>query len=232
MGRNPVNPKTTSDLADELFHFRAVTNSLVATHDPSLRYLGTTSEAGLALAEMAAQTRSTVWNLQRLMTFYALRDSRRITEAARRRGVTSRLVVNPASIHVSPLLSSYERDVRIGPVTFPLMILDSRHVVVPGRDGDSIWTSSDPEVVALSIRAFEVVWTASRPAVAPDEDPPLTPRMVDIAWLLAEGASDRQISRELGVSERTVSADVREMGRRLGTTNRAHTIARLCGAPA
>ena len=33
---------------------------------------------------------------------------------------------------------------------------------------------------------------------------------VDIAWLLADGASDRQISRELGISERTVSNEVRE----------------------
>ena len=55
--------------------------------------------------------------------------------------------------------------------------------------------------------------------------------MVEISWLLAEGASDRLISRELGISERTVSTEVREIGRRLGTTNRAHTIARICGAP-
>jgi len=54
---------------------------------------------------------------------------------------------------------------------------------------------------------------------------------VDIAWLLADGASDRQISRELGISERTVSNEVREIGRRLGAANRAHTIARICGNP-
>ncbi len=38
-------------------------------------------------------------------------------------------------------------------------------------------------------------------------------------------------ARELGNSERTVSNEVREIGRRLGTSNRAHTIARICGAP-
>ncbi len=43
------------------------------------------------------------------------------------------------------------------------------------------------------------------------EDPPFTPRMVDIALLLVDGATDREIARSLGVSERTVSADVREM---------------------
>lgn len=65
--------------------------------------------------------------------------------------------------------------------------------------------------------------------IASSEDPLLTPRMISMSWLLAEGASDRRISRELGISERTVSNEVREMGRRLGTTNRAHTIARICG---
>ena len=56
--------------------------------------------------------------------------------------------------------------------------------------------------------------------------------MMDIAWLLADGASDRVISRELGNSERTVSTEVREIGHRLGGANRAHAIARSCGAPA
>jgi DNA-binding NarL/FixJ family response regulator len=56
--------------------------------------------------------------------------------------------------------------------------------------------------------------------------------MMDIAWLLADGASDRVISRELGNSERTVSTEVREIGRRLGGANRAHTIARSCGTTA
>ncbi len=55
--------------------------------------------------------------------------------------------------------------------------------------------------------------------------------MVDIAWLLADGASDRMISRTLGMSERTVSNEVREISRRLGAINRAHTIARICGTP-
>lgn len=67
-------------------------------------------------------------------------------------------------------------------------------------------------------------------SLAKGETPPLTPRMVDIAWLLADGASDRVISRELGISERTVSNEVREIGRRIGAANRAHTIARICGA--
>jgi len=75
------------------------------------------------------------------------------------------------------------------------------------------------------------VWSAARPAVPEGEETPLTSRMVEISWLLADGASDRLIGRSLGISERTVSNEVREIGRRLGANNRAHIIARICGHP-
>ena len=61
------------------------------------------------------------------------------------------------------------------------------------------------------------------------QEPPFTRRMVDIAFLLVDGATDREIARALGVSERTVSADVREMSRRLGARSRAHAIALISG---
>ncbi len=189
------------------------------------------AEAGSALAVLAGQTRSTVWNMQRRLSFYALRDGRRLDEAARQRGVKSRMVVNPASLPQCPILTSYDRDVRVGTVPFQLMVLDSRHIVLAGRDGDTMWTSSDPDLVARAVRAYEAVWSAARPAVPEGEDPPLTPRMLEICWLLADGASDRVISRTLEISERTVSNEVREIARRLGGANRAHTIARICGNP-
>ncbi len=53
--------------------------------------------------------------------------------------------------------------------------------------------------------------------------------MVDIAFRLVDGATDREIARALGVSERTVSSDVREMSRRLGARSRAHAIALISG---
>ena len=53
--------------------------------------------------------------------------------------------------------------------------------------------------------------------------------MVAIGIRLAEGASDREIARDLGVSERTVSSDVREMSRRLGARSRPHAIALISG---
>ncbi len=203
----------------------------MAGRDPSLRYLGMKAESGRAMAVLAGQTRSTVWNMHRRVSFYALRDGRHLDEAARQRGVTSRMVVNPASLPQCTILSSRHPKVRVGTVPFQLIIMDSRDIVLAGRDGDTMWTSSDPDLVTRAVRAYEAVWSAARPAVPEGEEPPLTPRMLEICWLLADGASDRVISRALGVSERTVSNEVREIGRRLGASNRAHTIARICGTP-
>ena len=65
--------------------------------------------------------------------------------------------------------------------------------------------------------------------VADGRRPPYTRRMVAIAGLLVDGATDREIARELGVCERTVSADVRAMSQRLGARSRAHAIALISG---
>ncbi len=211
--------------------FFAHLRSLLEARDPSMRFLGMTADGGRVFAELLATQRGSVWNMQRVMTFHSVRDGKAQTDALRRRGVKMRLVVNPASLSFCPILSSYDPQLRVGPIVGPLMIMGSELVVVPGTDGDSIWTSTDREVVDFGIRAYDAMWSASVPAVPVGELPPLTPRMLEIAWLLADGASDRKISRDLGISERTVSNEVREIGRRLGAANRARTIARICGAP-
>lgn len=223
-----MKPPPTPEVTETFF---AMIRSRIAAGDPRMSFLGTTEKAGDALAEIAAGTRTSVSNMQRWLSFYTLRDGWELTQDARRRGVSMRMVTSPAALVMSPIASSYLPYLRVGPVPYPLMILDSRHVVVPGIDADSIWTSSDPDVVAMADRAFDAVWSVSPPAVPAGEEPLLTPRMVTMAFLLADGATDRQISRELGISERTVSAEVRELGRRLGASNRGHTIARICGAP-
>jgi len=56
--------------------------------------------------------------------------------------------------------------------------------------------------------------------------------MVELSFLLIDGATDRQIARRLNVSERTVSNEVRELVNRLGATSRIHAIAMLAGANA
>jgi DNA-binding NarL/FixJ family response regulator len=129
----------------------------------------------------------------------------------------------------NPLASSYYRYLRLAPVPHPLMISDRRRILVGDATAEAIWTSTDPELVSRAVHFYDELWRAAPPAVPDGEQPPFTRRMVDVALLLVDGATDREIARSLGVSERTVSAEVREMSRRLGARSRAHAIALISG---
>ena len=111
----------------------------------------------------------------------------------------------------------------------PLIVSDRRRILVGDATGETIWTSTDRGVVDGAVRLFEGLWAVAEPAVPEGQHPPFTPRMVDIALLLVKGATDREIARSLGVSERTVSGDLRQMSTRLGARSRAHAIALISG---
>lgn len=49
----------------------------------------------------------------------------------------------------------------------------------------------------------------------PDVTPPLSPRQMEVAELLAAGLSRGEIARELGISERTVRAHLERLDERL-----------------
>ncbi|UXY30521.1 helix-turn-helix transcriptional regulator [Streptomyces sp. HUAS TT20] len=60
----------------------------------------------------------------------------------------------------------------------------------------------------------------SRPTAPTPEAQPLTPRQVQVAMLVAEGLTNRQIASRLDISEWTVVNHVRQIMRRLGCTTR------------
>lgn len=66
---------------------------------------------------------------------------------------------------------------------------------------------------------------AARPATdaaAPEE--PLTPRQIAVLALLAQGRSNKQIAREMDISDVTVKAHMTAILRKLGVTTRAEAI--------
>ncbi|MFI9461713.1 LuxR C-terminal-related transcriptional regulator [Streptomyces xiamenensis] len=65
-------------------------------------------------------------------------------------------------------------------------------------------------------------------AAAPPHDAGLTPRQHEVAQLVAEGLTNRQISRELEISEWTVVNHLREVMRKLRCPSRVH-VARILG---
>ena len=60
-------------------------------------------------------------------------------------------------------------------------------------------------------------------AVAPES--PLTPRQREVATLVAQGATNRQIARALGIADKTVEVHLAQIMHRLGVQNRAQVAA-------
>lgn len=56
---------------------------------------------------------------------------------------------------------------------------------------------------------------------------PLTPREKEVIALSADGLTSNEIADELGMSARTVNQHVDNVARKLGTKNRAHTVAEV-----
>ncbi len=62
---------------------------------------------------------------------------------------------------------------------------------------------------------------------ASESDVRLTPRERDVMRLSATGLTSAEIAEELGMSARTVNQHVDNVADKLGTRNRAHTVAEI-----
>lgn len=205
-------------------------HTLIDRGDPRFAMLSTVEEVAGPLAEIEAGVTSNLWNMQRHWTIHTIRSNADLNDNLRRKGVDLRLVLpRRVAERRCPLASSHHPHLRLFPVAHPLMVCDRRLVVVGDSTGDSVWCTTEPGLVGRAVEFFQEVWHRAVPAVATGETPPFTARMVEIALLLVDGATDREIARSLGVSERTVSADVRELSSRLGARSRAQAIALISG---
>ena len=167
-------------------------HALIDARDPRFTLLAPVSEIEEPLAQLESSIRVSMWNMLRQYSIYAMRNAAPMDLGLRRRGVELRFIL-PRRIAEQrcPLASSYELGLRLSPVVYPLMVLDGRMVLVGDSTGDSVWTSSAPQVVAEAVGFYERLWRASEPAVPEGEEPPFTRRMVAIAFLLVDGATDR-----------------------------------------
>ncbi len=202
--------------------------------DPRVRALGPVKASMReGLSELASSVRHSVWHLTDTPTWSEVRAARDLATVAARRGIDGRYATSPRSLDRLPMLSSHHPALRVGPVPGPLLVVDSRVVYVGAPRGSElegqVFASSTPHVTAAAAACVEAVWAQCVAAHGPGETPPFTPRMVEIGFLLTDGATDREIARTLGVSERTVSAQVAEVTRRLGARNRGHAIALIGG---
>lgn len=184
---------------------------------------------------MADRTWVIVRNLNREWTLRTREAAEAPNTRTASRRVEERSILPAQTVRHHPLAPSLEEGLRVGPVPLPLLIGDDREVLFCGYGRAAThellsWASSDPEVVAMAVTAFDELWETSAPPEALGLPGPLTDRLLGVALGLADGLTDREIAQTLGVSDRTVSSDVRALVDWVGARNRAHAVAKIVGA--
>ncbi|WP_392545227.1 LuxR C-terminal-related transcriptional regulator [Oryzobacter telluris] len=226
----------TGDTSDNARAFFAWVHGLIAAGDPRVRELGQVDAAlrGGAV-RAAAQVRRSVWHMTILPSWATVRAAQPFAALRHRPGVDLRYLTTPLSVHNLPLLASHHHPyLRVGHVVDSMLLLDGARVFVGQPHATtpvaSVYESTDASLVARAVRVYDAGWRVSKAVLDEQQEPPFTRRMVQIAFHLTSGASDREIARALLVSERTVSADVAEIVRRLGARSRTQAIGIITGA--
>ncbi len=110
----------------------------------------------------------------------------------------------------------------VGPVQ--MKIVDRRYVLLHGPfagDHGSVMAVTAPDCLAAAWRYWHAAVAASYPAeVELGDDPRITPRQRQVVALLADDTRDEAIAEALGVSVRTVRADIAEIMVGLGVRSR------------
>lgn len=232
----PPEPPAGTDTIDDARAFFAWVHGLVAAEDPRVRLLGPVDTVATEVAaRAAARVRRSVWHMTIFPSWTTVRAADPFAALRRRPGVDLRYLTTSLSIARLPMLASHHHPyLRVGQVVDSLLVLDGTRVLV-GQPHSStpvaaVYESTDARVAAAAVRVFDAGWRTASRVVPEGEDPPFTRRMVKVAFHLSAGASDREVARALGISDRTVSAEVAEIVRRLGARSRTHAIGLITGA--
>lgn len=215
-------------------------NSLAVTclgggRTPGFRRLGTGSEEierNLAEA-VEPTTRRSAWSMQPLIQFDPGDDLRSTNARSLARGLDMRTVTTERTLRLNPLCSSEDPDLRVGPALFQCILVDGSTAVVAGplsaQGFPTAWLATRADVVDHVTELWHETWARSRPAVPEGTAPPFTPRQCLVARRLVVGTKDAAIARELGVSLRTVAAEISHLMSALGASNRAAATLALRG---
>ncbi|MFI8369441.1 LuxR family transcriptional regulator [Streptomyces sp. NPDC085466] len=150
------------------------------------------------------------------------------------RGVTQRVVYSRASLEqpghlehsIEPVIAAGEQARVLPSVPVKLVIIDEAYALVSLsiREADVFTTMLVVQPCGLFsalVALFEQSWRDALPfhgrTALPGGLPPADRRLL---WLLAGGAADEVIAREIGVSRRTLFRRIQVLMARLGATNR------------
>jgi DNA-binding CsgD family transcriptional regulator len=186
------------------------------------------------LKALADQTRSEVLELvpdpvQRPDTLEA---SKPLDAALLERGVRMCTVYqnsirnDPVSVAYIDWLSGIGGRIRTAPaLPLRLIIVDRTTALIPIDPGDSsagATVLTGTGAVSAMCALFEQIWVTATPLGLPhpQDAQGLGPEEREVLRMLANGETDEQIARRLGVSTRTVGRKASELMRRLGTRSR------------
>ena len=151
----------------------------------------------------------------------------------RERGVETSLITRRTTLDTHPMLPSVFPTVRIAPVFLGLLALDEEQFMVAGEDtvaGErTAWFSTRRDVGAAVLDIWRRTWALSQPVLPPGTPPPLTPRQLRVAEMLAVGEKDQSIAHRLNTSARTIEREVRVLLRQLGARNRTEAVLLMRG---
>ncbi len=82
-----------------------------------------------------------------------------------------------------------------------------------------------PEQLISGVRAAAVGLRIDDEPAAPDEQPPLDPRRLEVLRALADGGDTKAIAGRLSYSERTIKTLIHDIELRLGARSRAQAVA-------
>jgi len=156
-----------------------------------------------------------------------------LDESSLSRGITMRFVGSERAFAMNPMLVAVYPEARVGPTVARFILIDRSAAVVGGppdpRGFPTAWLATRDDVVHRVRDLWERTWARATPVVPPGEQPPFSRRQYEVARRLALGAKDQAIARDLGVSVRTVAADIAALVAALGARNRVEVVLILRG---
>ncbi|WP_207555941.1 helix-turn-helix transcriptional regulator [Intrasporangium flavum] len=192
---------------------------------PGFRLLGEGLEqidSGLSALEPTA--RSSVFTMQPLLFWDPRNAMIDLDGQTRLRGLDICMITSGRTAAAYPLLSSEMPHVRIGHAPTQFILIDRGTAVVGGPPSDggypSAWLATRADVLTLVRSVWDQALPMSRPGVPDGAEPPFTPRQCLVARRMVLGLKDAAIARELGVSVRTVAAEVAALLDGLGVASR------------
>ncbi|EAP98185.1 DNA-binding response regulator [Janibacter sp. HTCC2649] len=203
-------------------------------HPPGLSSFGVgQAEVMERLSTLEPRTRTSVWNIIPTLIFDPEDFSYTLDARSRDRGIDLQTITLPRTLRFHPLLSSLNTNLRLGPVLFNCIIIDSQMAVIAGPDtadgATTAWLATSGEFLASALGMWHATFAESRTALPEGSTPPLTPRQLDVARAVCLGRTDAAIARQLGTSERTIARHVAAILDATGASSRSEAVLNMLG---